>query len=213
MAIISKDSFVSLFRRLRELPAATVDELLRLGEMVHFDSGTTLFRPGDRCQGIGFFLEGEARVFKLAESGREITLYTIAPGETCIMNAACLLSEIDYPAHAETTEKGSALMVPADHFRRLVGTEPVMQKFVYTMFSDRLCLVLELIEEIAFGRLDSRLADYLVERAENGIVRTSHQAIANDLGSSREVVSRLLKDLERRGNLRLSRNLIEIISL
>jgi CRP/FNR family transcriptional regulator len=160
---------------------------------------------GAVCEGIGFFLEGSVRVFASGGSARQITLYEIVPGEICILNAACVLARRGYPAEAATLEPTAALLVPAGDFRRLFGERETLRDFVFGLFADRLALTMELVGEVAFGSLERRLDDYLVERAEDGRVRLTHQAIANDLGSSREVVSRLLKDLERRGRVRLGR--------
>ncbi len=172
---------------------------------------TTLYREGDGCGQIAFVVSGEIRVFKAKESGREITLYEIGPGDTCILNASCILAGIGYPANAFTMVKTEVFLLPASEFKRLLETYREIQGYVYGMMSSRLTAIMTLVEEIVFNRLDCRLFDYLLERSENGIMTRTHQSIANDLGTSREVVSRLLKDFQARGTLRCSRNHIEII--
>jgi len=133
------------------------------------------------------------RVFASGGSGRQITLYEIVPGEVCILNAACVLARRGYPAEAATLEPIECLLVPAEEFRRLFAECETLRDYVFGLFADRLSLTMELVGEVAFGSLERRLEDYLVERAENDRLRLTHQAIANDLGSSREVVSRLLR--------------------
>lgn len=172
---------------------------------------TLIYAEGDSCGQIAFVLKGEIRVFKASESGREITLYEIGPGDTCILNASCILSNTGYPANALSLVKTEVLLLPAPIFRQLLDTYQEMRLFVYAMLSYRLTSVMSLVEEIVFNRMDNRLFDYLVECSENGIVSRTHQRIANDLGTSREVVSRLLKDFQTRGTLRSSRNHIEIV--
>jgi CRP/FNR family transcriptional regulator len=103
------------------------------------------------------------------------------------------------------------LLVPSAAFRRLVSGNETMREFVFRLLSQRLSLVMELVEEVAFGRLDQRLMDYLVEKSENHILETTHQKIANDLGTSREVVSRMLKDFERKQLVKVSRNSITLL--
>lgn len=184
---------------------ALVAALLEAGQPAHFPAGAQLFARGAACEGIGFFLEGGVRVFASGGSGRQITLYESVPGEVCILNAACVLARRRYPAEAATLEPTAALLVPAGDFRRLFAAGETLRDFIFGLFADRLALTMELVGEVAFGSLERRLEDYLVERAEDCRVRLTHQAIANDLGSSREVVSRLLKDFERRGRVRLGR--------
>ena len=210
---ISRENFTNIFKVFREGPPEVVDRILKASEVKVIPGGTTLYRTGEACEAIGFLLSGQVRVYRIGESGREITLYEIDPGETCILNASCILSRFDYPAFAETTLDAEIIMVPGDLFRRLVDEEPVMRTFVLTLFSDRLGAIMELVEEVAFRRLDRRLADFVVEKSEDSLLPMTHQAIANELGTSREVVSRLLKDFERRGKVRLSRNEIRIINL
>ena len=188
-----------------------VAALAESGEVARFPAGAQLFARGAACDGIGFFLEGAVRVFASGGSGRQITLYEIVPGEVCILNAACVLARRSYPAEAATLEPTAALLVPAGRFRRFFAEREALRDFIFGLFADRLSLTMELVGEVAFGSLERRLDDYLVERAENDRLRTTHQAIANDLGSSREVVSRLLKEFERRGRVRLGRSEIVLL--
>lgn len=174
---------------------------------------THLYWEGDSCSGIAFVLEGEIRVYKCGESGREITLYDIGPGETCILNASCLLGNISYPANAVTTAPCRLLLVAAADFRKVLDTDLAMRSFVFSLLSTRLTEVMALVNEVAFGRMDDRLTDYLLQKSSAGILSATHQKIANDLGSAREVISRLLKEFERQGKVQLSRNEIRLLSL
>lgn len=187
-----------------------VSELLSSGQVKTFPAGMNIYSEGDACSAIAFVLSGEVRVYKTGETGREITLYEIGPGETCILNASCLLSGTSYPANAVTSAEGSMLLVPAPEFRRMMAEHEQPRDFVFALLSQRLSLVMELIEEVAFARMDQRLMDYLVEKSENNKLETTHQKIASSLGTSREVVSRLLKDFERRRLVSLSRNSITL---
>ena len=158
-------------------------------------------------------MSGEIRVYKIGETGREITLYEIYPGETCILNAACILSHRNYPANAVGLVDGTMLYLPEGVFKRLLAEHQVMRTFIFSLFSQRFGEIIELIEEVTFGKLDVRLEDYLIEKAENDALQTTHQNIANDLGTSREVVSRLLKDFENKGRIALSRNHIRLLQI
>lgn len=204
---MTPEKFISLvprFRNHKELAG----ELLARSRTQAVSAGAQLYLEGDACSAIVFLLEGEIRVYKIGESGREITLYRIEPGETCILNASCILGGHSYPAHASAVVKGRMLLVPAADFRYLMERYEPLRAFVFFLLSQRLAEVMELVNEVTFARLDDRLFDYLVEKSAGGILQATHQNIANDLGTSREVVSRLLKDMERKGMVSLARNTI-----
>jgi CRP/FNR family transcriptional regulator len=210
---IDTNRFKETFPAFKDADDSLINEIIRSSNLVKFVKDNFLYSEGDACAGIGFFLSGSVRVFKISESGREITLYEIEPGETCILNASCILSGSNYPALAQALSDGEALIMPDSVFRRLIRDHEEMRAFVFDLFSDRLSIVMELIDEVAFGRMDQRLMDHLVEKSADGVLESTHQVIANDLGTSREVVSRVLKDLERQGVVKLSRNRIELSGL
>jgi CRP/FNR family transcriptional regulator, anaerobic regulatory protein len=174
-------------------------------------ANVTIYTEGDSCSQIAFVLTGEIRVFKASASGREITLYEIGPGDTCILNASCIFSNTGYPANALTAERTEVLLLPSPIFKNFLQSYAEIQGFIYAMLSERLTAVMTLIEEVVFNRMDNRLFEYLVERSDNAIISRTHQSIANDLGTSREVVSRLLKDFQAKKIIRCGRNHIEIL--
>lgn len=186
MKSISIEQFLAVFPSFREERTIILNQLLHLAVTKQFSPDSHLYFEGDRCAGIGFLLSGEIRVFKIGESGREITLYDIFPGETCILNASCLLSNQSYPAHASGTVAGTMMFVPDTHFLGLMGQSEVMRNFIFSLFSKRFNEIIELLEEVTFGKMSERLADYLLEKSANNLLESSHQKIANDLGTSRE---------------------------
>jgi len=205
-----KENFLDAFLVFRKAPEGLVDEILDKAHNQTVPARVNVYSEGDTCSSIAFLLSGEIRVYKTGENGREITLYELGPGETCILNASCILSNTSYPANAVTLSDCDVILIPAPDFRRLMGSSMEMREFVFKVLADRLSSVMALVEEVTFARMDERLMDYLVEKSDNGKLVTTHQKIASDLGTSREVVSRLLKDFERKGRLTLSRNLIQI---
>ncbi len=208
---MTKNDFIRAFPSFKKSSDGLVNGLLSVSQRKTVPAGSQLYAEGDACSGIAFVLSGEIRVYKIGQTGREITLYEIGPGETCILNASCILSGTSYPAHAVTLAETNLLIVPSEIFRRLVREHETMRDFVFTLLSRRLSGVMELVEEVAFGRMDERLHEYLIEKSGNNRLEATHQKIANDLGTSREVVSRLLKDFERRGQVSLSRNVITLL--
>jgi CRP/FNR family transcriptional regulator len=171
------------------------------------DNGATICRQGDTCGSLALVLEGHARVYKLAESGREITLYRVEPGHCCILTASCILSGRPFPANAVAETGLVAALVPPAQVVRWMSEHQAWRELLWSLLAERLADVIGLVEEVAFRRMDRRLAGHLVEQAAPGSnqVAATHQQIAAELGTSREVVSRLLKDFELRGWLELSR--------
>ncbi len=171
---------------------------------------TTLFMEGDRCENVAFILSGVVRVYKLSESGREITLYRLTKGESCILTVSSILSRMHYPALAVAEEDLQVFLVPAARFREWVNNSECWRGYIFSLLSKRLSNVISTVEEIAFHRMDFRVAESLLHLEREGVVKRTHQEIAMDIGTSREVVSRILKDFERRGFLHLSRGVIRL---
>lgn len=208
--VIDNKTFLDIFPVFRKSSADLVDTIIASSTGKKFDKNAFLYTEGDRCSGIGLFLEGEVRVFKTGKSGREITLYEMFSGDTCILNASSILSNSFYPANAQCVTDVSVLLLPKDIFIKLISDYQEMRSFIFSLLSQRLATIIEIVEDVAFGKLDTRLKDYLIEKAQDNILNLTHQQIANDLGSSREVISRLLKDFEKRGKISMSRRKIKI---
>ncbi|HJS28214.1 MAG TPA: Crp/Fnr family transcriptional regulator, partial [Anaerolineales bacterium] len=171
-----------------------------------------IFSLGDQVDAIALMMSGVVRVYKISETGREITLYRFGEGESCVITANAILNFQNFPAIAVVEKEAEAVMVPAGTFSDWIGRYDLWRNFILNLNAQRLIALMEIVDEVAFGRMDRRIASLLAERAQvrNPVVIT-HQELANELGSSREVVSRLLEDLEARGAVRLSRGEIEIL--
>ncbi len=177
---------------------------------VTLDRGTTIWNEGDQCVNIALILSGEARVYKIAENGREITLYRISQGESCILTASCLMSDTVFPAFATTETHLTALSVPADTFRAWVNEYPLWQRYVFSLLARRMSAIISVVEEVAFRRVDSRIAAYLLGGIRADVHKT-HYEIASEVGTSREVVSRILKEFEKQNIVSLSRGVVNIL--
>jgi CRP/FNR family transcriptional regulator len=173
--------------------------------------GRDVFLEGDRVDAIALLISGVVRVYKIGETGREITLYRFGNGESCILTANAILSRRDFPAVATVEQDAEAVMVPADIFREWVGRYDLWRSFVFDLLSERLSTVMAVVDEVAFRRMDARLASFLLERGRRtDLIRVTHQEIAAELGSSREVISRLLEDFSDLGLIRLGRGTIAL---
>lgn len=175
-------------------------------------AGHDVFVEGDRVDGVALLMSGRVRVYKIGESGREITLYRFGHGESCILTANAILSQQSFPAIATVEEDAEAVIVPAAAFRDWVRRSDAWRDFVFDLMSQRLASVTAVVDEVAFRRMDARVAALLVERSRRANpVRVTHQEIAAELGSSREVVSRILEDFAARGTIHAGRGVIEIL--
>ncbi len=192
--------------------AALLARVLREAVVRTLPPGQVVCRQGDSCGYLPLLLSGRARVFKLAESGREITLYRIEAGDSCVLTASCIMSDIPFPALAITENEVEALLVPAASVRAWMGESAAWRRYLFGLVARRLADVIAVVEEVAFRRMDARVAALLLERAAaDDMTQTTHQELAVDLGSSREVVSRILRDLENDGMIRRTRGEILLL--
>lgn len=175
-------------------------------------AGKDVFVQGDQADAIALLISGVVRVYKIGETGREITLYRFGNGESCILTANAILSRKSFPAIATVEKEAEAVMIPAEAFRDWVKRHDVWREFVFDLLSDRLSSVMAVVDEVAFQRMDRRVASLLVTKSRTQHpIRITHQEIAAELGSSREVISRILEDFSQRGIIESGRGTIEIL--
>ncbi len=193
---------------LAELPAAELDALLANAMMMPLPGGTVVFDENQPCQGFPMLLSGSIRVVKAAPNGRELQLYRVTPGESCIITSSCLLGHSRYPARGIAEQTLDMVLLPAPSFQSLLDRHESFRNYVFLLFSDRLTDLMQLVSAVAFQKLDQRLAALLV--AKPSPLLTTHQALADELGSAREIVSRLLKGFAGQGWVKLAREQIEV---
>ncbi len=191
-----------------QLPPAKLDLLLAEAQLLRVPAGGTLFDAGQPCRGFPLVLEGCVRVSKSSPAGREILLYRVEPGQACILSGGCLLGHSDYSARGIAEEDVTLLSIPPALFQTLMVEFEPLRRFVFAMYGERLAEVMELVDEVAFRRLDQRLAQLLVQRGP--VLEVTQQKLADELGSVREIVSRLLRGFESRGWVKLERERVTV---
>lgn len=201
--------WIPLFPELAKLAPAEQQFITARAQVVALPAGTTVFAPGMPAENFLLVLEGTVRVQQVSAGGREIVLYRVTGGESCIMTTACLLSQDTYNAEGVTETPVEAVAVPKTAFDELMARSAEFRQFVFGNYSNRITDLLHVVEEVAFERIDKRLAQKLLERADGGgRLNATHQDLAVELGTAREVVSRHLKEFQRRGWLALTRGQI-----
>ncbi|MBM3128370.1 MAG: Crp/Fnr family transcriptional regulator [Chloroflexi bacterium] len=189
-------------------------EFQRSAFFAQIPAGRDVFVEGDRADAIALLLTGVVRVYKIGETGREITLYRFGVGESCILTANAILSQQSFPAIATVEQDAEAVMIPADAFREWVRRYDLWRGFVFDLLSQRLVSVLALVDEVTFRRVDARVAALLLDRSRtNNPIRITHQEIAAELGSSREVISRILEGFASEKMIRAGRGSVEIVEI
>jgi len=198
------------FTFFNKLSKEAQDELLFHAHAVSVPAGMTLFNQGDTCQDILFLTQGSVRVYRQHESGAEITLYFLQPGEQCNVNITSSLSQMPAIGTAVSESDIEGYMLSSELVKKYFMSEPKYQQFVFGLYDLRLSALAEMIEDVRFKKLDERLLDWLYEQNSQRL-KITHEQLASHLGSSREVISRLLKEFEHKKLLKLSRGSIEIL--
>lgn len=175
-------------------------------------AGKDVFVEGDTVETIALLISGVVRVYKISETGREITLYRFGKGESCILTANAILSNKSFPAIATVEEDAEAIIIPAEVFRDWVKRYDMWREFVFELLSERLATIMAVVDEVVFQRMDRRVAAWLLKlNVHSDPIRITHQEIAAELGSSREVISRILEDFSKNGLISLGRGTLELI--
>ncbi|RPI91178.1 MAG: Crp/Fnr family transcriptional regulator [Chloroflexi bacterium] len=197
---------------LQHADASLINELRREAQFTKIPAGQDVFVEGDRVDDIALLISGSVRVYKVGETGREITLYRFGLGQSCILTANAILSQKSFPAIATVEEDAEAVMIPAQVFRDWVNRYDLWREFVFELLSDRLSTVMAVVDEVVFRRMDCRVASLLLNQTKvQNPLRITHQEIAAELGSSREVISRILEDFSREELIESGRGTIEVL--
>jgi CRP/FNR family transcriptional regulator len=208
-----QEDWIEWFKGLAKLPEDIKRELTEGSQIVSVPAGTQVFAPGQSADNLLLLLEGTVRVQQQSDTGREVFLYRVSAGESCVLTTACMLSFEDYSAYgiAETDTRAAA--IPRRTFDGLAAKSSIFREFIFTAYSRRITDLFTLIDDIVFQRMDVRLAARLLELADaEGVVAATHAALSVELGTAREVISRTLAEFQRRGWIEQSRGAVRILN-
>ncbi len=213
--MIEEETYNRILRALpvlRQADAQLAHEFRQAASLVRIPAGSDVFVEGAHVDSIALLLGGVVRVYKIGETGREITLYRFGLGESCVLTASAILNQKTFPAIATVEQDAEAVVIPADAFRRWVHRYDLWRRFVFDLLSQRLASMMEILEEVAFRRMDARVASLLLARSRlQNPIHITHQQIAAELGTSREVISRILEDFARRDLVQISRSQVKVV--
>jgi len=208
------ENWITQFTGLSRLEAGVQDTLLQRSKVIDVPEGTVIFGPGKSPENLLLLLQGRVRVQQVSEGGREIVLYRVEAGQSCVLTTACMLAYEDYSAEGIAETDLRAVAIPRTVFDELVAQSVTFRTFVFEAYSRRITDLFQVIEDIAFQRVDIRLAQKLLDLARGtGQVRATHQQMAAELGTAREVVSRQLGEFQRRGWIAQSRGVVDLVDL
>ncbi|MGB5278684.1 MAG: Crp/Fnr family transcriptional regulator [Gammaproteobacteria bacterium] len=199
------------FPHLSESNDAVINDIMNKAGTIDIPAKATAFHQGDACSNYLLIISGRIKVLTRAENGREIVLYRLSDGDSCVLTTSCLFGSARYPAEGIAETDVIALAIPAALFHDAVQQSETFREFVFESFASHLGSLIALVEEVAFGKLDIRLARHLLKLSNDTTIDTTHQQLATELGSAREVISRQLKDFESKGWVKLHRGSVEII--
>lgn len=184
--------------------------LIQNSKYIELPENYTLFYQGDICNDILLLEDGKIRLFIHGEIDEVISLYEITKGEQCIINTSSTLSKTKAIATAQTITPIKAWLIPTSVAKKLIIQSPFYQEYIFSLFSLKFNALTTLIEDIKFKRLDTRVIEFLKKKKEN-IINITHEELANELNTSRVVISRILKELEKKDFIKLHRKKIEIL--
>lgn len=207
------EGWIAQFPGLLGLETEARKRLLDSTKVVAVAAGTVIFGPGKAPESMLLLLKGSVRVQQTSESGREIVLYRVAAGESCVMTTACLLAYEDYTAEGVAETDVEAAAIPKSTFEDLVAASATFRRFVFAAYGVRIASLFRLIDEVAFSRIDIRLAQRVLGLADaSGHLSVTHHQLASELGSAREVVSRQLQEFQRRGWIATTRGSLQLLN-
>ena len=190
-------------------------ETITLAKAMTVEADTTLFSGTATCNNFMLILEGIIRIYQTAPDGREITLYRVEAGDLCVLSLNSLLKKKSFNAIAVTESPVKALALSSDNFKNMMNSSQMFREYVVNILTDRLCETIYMVQDTAFNHLNMRLAcmlGSLFERNKGNPLKVTHQEIAFELGTTREVISRILKDFEKQNCVTLSRGQIKLAS-
>lgn len=211
MSEIAANGWLDRYPALQAMDESAWNTLTAAARLARIPAGNAVFRNGDSCDHYFLLLEGSIKVQKVSGDGHEIVLYHVRPGQTCALTTCALLSDSRLAASANAELALTLVRIPKSAFRHALDQSPPFRQFIHRAIHSGLNTLLAVIENVAFVPTHARLGEFLLGKlSQQHPIQLTHQELANELGTAREVVSRLLKEFEHHGWVKLHRGWIEV---
>lgn len=208
---MASSDWIEQFDGLARMPEQVRKKLVERSRVIEVSAGTHIFGPGNIPDNLLLLLDGTVRVSQTSEKGREIVLYRVEAGQSCVLTTACLLAHEAYAAEGVAETDIRAVSIPRAVFDELLTASSQFRDFVFAAYARRITDLFRVIDDVAFGKIDVRLAERLIDLAgESTDLKVTHQQLATELGTAREVISRQLADFQKRGLVQQSRGHIHL---
>lgn len=210
------ENVLSLFPVLKTLGKNDLDGLFNSAYIAKKSQGNILLREGQTCENIPLVLSGVIRIYKISPSGRELTIFRAKAGDTCLVSLACRLKGEDFPAIAENEVDTTMFMIPLSAYNMYLNNHLEWKDFLITTLYDRMIESMQVVQSIAFDSINKRIGQWMIVQMDkfgSNEIHATHETIAAELGTAREVVSRVLGELKDIGVIVLSRGKIKVIDL
>jgi CRP/FNR family transcriptional regulator len=192
------------------------EELKKSALIKKFEKGTSLHNVVGTCSGLFIVISGQIRVFIISETGKEITLYRLFDRDACLFSAACMMNNIQFDICIEAEKPTETILIPSPVYKKLSDESLSISNFNNQLMASRFSEVMWLVEQISFTSMDKRLAAYLLEQSaiyDSTTINLTHESMANDLGTAREVISRMLKYFQNEGLVSVFRGGVSILNM
>lgn len=194
----------------KELKQEEQDRFLKETVIEEYEKNQIVYNPGKKCKGMIKVIKGTLKVFMISEEGREITLYKIREGEVCTLSSSCIMEEIAFDIYIKAGERTEILVTNAVCLKSIMNKNLNLENYIYKQAASKFTEIMWTIEELLFTSVDKRLALFLLKEETNNIVELTHEEISVELGTAREVISRILKKFEKEELIKTFRGKIEI---
>ncbi len=213
--LLHRTSLVDKYPYLSKIDDPVWDQVISDARVMNIPRNTEIYNVSSRCENFVLLLEGSVRVYYPAPDGREITMYRITPGDLCVLSLTSMLNNRNYTVVAKTESDVTAMAITETQFREVMDQSEKFRDYVMTTLSERLCDLICLVQDTVFQNLHVRIAcvlDKMFRRTNSVHINTTHQSLAHEIGTTREVISRILKEFEKENYIKISRGTIEITS-
>ncbi|MBR2825835.1 MAG: Crp/Fnr family transcriptional regulator [Solobacterium sp.] len=198
----------------KDLSNKEKENILSFSIVQKYDKGTFIHTQDDTCLGLIYVLKGDVRVYMVSEEGKEITLYHLLKNEIDVLSASCVVNQITFDTELIAKEDSELLIIPVTILSPLKDTNIYVRSYIYEVLADRFSDVMWTIQQILFLKMDQRIATYLVDASsqDNSLsIKTTHEEIAQEINSAREVVARVMKHFQNDGLIEMKRGTITIL--